>query len=251
MKTVHRWWQRWPDANIGVAAGKSGLLVLDADSYKDNYEGARLLSLEDEQTVTNLTGSGGSHLVYLMPEGAFYTNARGTLPKGIDIRGWGGQFVVPPSVHPSGNRYIWEMGYGPHEIAPLPAPERLCNLLSNATAPVDITFGEQPEDKPDIAQWRVSRKIAELIYHPLPAGERSEADQAVITALVRKGASNDQIRAVFEYYPIGAEGKFATKGRNRLQYLARSIAHARDWYRERQQAEIEQRASNFIAMAAG
>ena len=114
--TIVEWWTRWPDANVGIAAGRSGLLVFDADSYKDTYEGGELLTFADEMTVTNLSGGGGAHLLYQMPEDTFYSNARGKLPKGIDIRGFGGQFVAPPSLHPSGNHYQWEGGYGPHEF---------------------------------------------------------------------------------------------------------------------------------------
>ena len=29
---ILRWWDRWPDANIGIACGASGLVVLDIDS---------------------------------------------------------------------------------------------------------------------------------------------------------------------------------------------------------------------------
>jgi hypothetical protein len=117
------WWRWQPNANIGWHPGADGCLALDADSYKHTYGGADLLSPADQETVTSLTGSGGTHLTYRLPEGVRVGNATGRLPAGIDIRGWGGYIVLPPSIHPNGRRYQWETRYGPHEIpiAPLPA----------------------------------------------------------------------------------------------------------------------------------
>ena len=244
---VRQWWTRWPNANVGIAAGRSGLLALDADTYKDGYEGEHLLSREDEETVTNLTGSGGTHLVYQMPEGALYTNAKGTLPKGIDIRGWGGQFVVPPSLHPSGRLYEWETGYGPHEIAVRPLPDLLRQILDEAQLRPNGAVAFGPElGKPDLDQWLLSQRTLVSILTVPEKGKRSETDQSVITALVLAGATDDEIRAVFVHYPIGTDGKFAEKGANALRYLAHSIAHARGWIFDRHQ----ERAAAFMARAA-
>ena len=68
-KTIKRWWGRawrnvdvetgrvvWNLPNIGIDAGKSDLLVIDADSYKDSYAGDALQL--DERTVTSRTGGG-------------------------------------------------------------------------------------------------------------------------------------------------------------------------------------------------
>lgn len=129
---VAQWWQRWPLANIGLHCGGAGLVAFDIDQYKDSYNGAGFLTPADEQTVTNLTGSGGTHLLFTLPSGAKYGNQTGSLPPGIDVRCWGGYIVVPPSIHPNGNRYQWEVGYAPHEIKPLPLPHTLRAILDDA-----------------------------------------------------------------------------------------------------------------------
>lgn len=245
--TVNDWWQRWPWANVGIAAGKSGLLCFDLDSYKDSYQGDTLISLGDEQTVTSITGSGGTHLIYEMPEGAAYTNAHSQLPTGIDIRGFGGQFVAPPSVHPSGNLYQWESGYGPHEIAPLPVPDRLREILDaqviTAMAAVNFVADVEP---PQLEHIHMKAEIVELIRNGAEKGTRSENDQKVITALVAAGATDDEIRAVFSHYAIGVRGKFAEKGEHALQYLAHSIAHARGWVSVKREEMIERRAEQAM-----
>ncbi len=126
---IRQWWSWWPTANIGIDCGKSGLLALDADLYKDAYAGPVDL---DENTVTTLTGGGGVHLWYAMPEGALWGNAKGDLPPGIDIRGHGGYVVAPPSLHASGRRYTFEHGFAPWEVDLLPVPAELAAILDAA-----------------------------------------------------------------------------------------------------------------------
>ncbi len=221
------WWEKWPGANIGIAAGRSGLLDVDQDSYKDNFGGVNLLTFDEQKTPTNLSGGGGEHLVYLMPEGKAYGNETGDLPKGIDIRGCGGQFVAPPSLHPSGRRYQWEDGFAPWELEPQPLPQKLITILDAAASSSTarpVTFSEVTTEKPELSKWRISKEIHELIANPPPAGERSEADYSVCLSLCYAGATNDDILAVFEHSPVGTQGKFAEAGQ---RYLAITIGKAR------------------------
>lgn len=131
---IAAWWGRWPSANIGMHCGASGILALDLDTYKDTFEGDGLLSRTDEETVTSLTGGGGTHALFRMPEGRKYTNLTGNLPPGIDVRGWGGYIVLPPSIHPNARPYQWEVGFGPHEVDLLPLPAALRSLLDESHA---------------------------------------------------------------------------------------------------------------------
>lgn len=144
---IEGWYRRWPNANIGIAAGRSGLVCVDSDSYK---EGGGELSFADKDTVTNLTGGGGEHLIYLHPaDGPRISNADSTLPEWVNIRAHGGQFVAPPSRHQSSRRYEWESGYGPHERDPAPLPAALRKILQTekpkAAPPIDdvITKGKR------------------------------------------------------------------------------------------------------------
>ena len=64
--TIEDWWRRWPGANVGIAAGKSGLVVVDADTYHELAEDDRL-ALNEKTTVTSLTGGGGEQLPIQTP----------------------------------------------------------------------------------------------------------------------------------------------------------------------------------------
>ena len=102
---VRRWWQRWPQANVGLVTG-ARFDVLDLDGP----EGVEALGaiLGHSQPAEHAgpvvrTGGGGWHLLYA-PTGL--GNRVGLLP-GVDWRGRGGVIVAPPSVHASGQPYRW------------------------------------------------------------------------------------------------------------------------------------------------
>ena len=236
---IRKWFARWPQLNVGIAAGRSGLLVMDADAYKENYAGADLISREDEQAPTNITQSGGQHLIFQKPEGKTYTNANNTLPEGVDIRCDGGMIVVYPSIGPSGRQYQWEDGYSLFEIEPPPLPKALEALLDAAQAkskPAQaVKFTTPTTEPPDLSQWLVSSAIREQISEPAQVGQRSEADYSVCLSLVYAGATNEDILAVFEHNPIGTKGKFAEAGRG---YLARTIGRARTFAEDNPRPDV-------------
>ncbi len=130
---IKRWWQQWPQANIGLATGEaSACVVLDIDPRHGG--GAGLAELRDRieipETLAIETGSGGAHL-YFTYEGADIKNSAGKLGEGLDVRGQGGYVVAPPSLHQSGNRYRIS---NDARVAPL--PDALKDLMLAPPAPV-------------------------------------------------------------------------------------------------------------------
>jgi putative DNA primase/helicase len=224
---IRRWWHTWPSANIGLAVGKSGLLTLDLDAYKDNFASADLLTRAEEETITQLSGGGGAHLLYAMPEGKAWGNHRGEMPAGIDVRGVGGMQVIAPSMHPSGARYAWELDYGPDEISAARVPEHLTAILDDAVAKAKpskaIHFDQVTTGRPDLAAWKLPGSIVDAINATPAKGGRSEHDMRVVVALCYAGLTDDQILAVFQHFPIGT-GKYAEGG---ARYLATTIGNAR------------------------
>lgn len=94
------WWERWPEANVGLATGKSsGFWVLDVDPKNKGDKALEGLVAEHgslPRTYTVSTGSGGTHYYFTMPDFEV-TNSPGRLPKGLDVRGTGGQVVAAGS----------------------------------------------------------------------------------------------------------------------------------------------------------
>lgn len=122
---IRAWWERWPDANVGIATG-GGLVVIDVDPRHGGDDGLvdlRRALGELPDTVECLTGSGGRHIYVTVAEGVTVRNSAGVLAPGVDIRGEGGYVVAAPSVHTSGRSYAWEASSRPDEVevAPMPA----------------------------------------------------------------------------------------------------------------------------------
>lgn len=69
-KTIKEWWKAWPDDNIGLACGPSGLCVVDVDMKKGKNGQATLDALELDygqlpHTLSAVTPSGGTHLYFV------------------------------------------------------------------------------------------------------------------------------------------------------------------------------------------
>lgn len=99
---IGQWWTDHPDANIGVSCGPSGLVVIDVDNPEGTQTLVGLDGYDFPRTLSSVTGSGGAHYFYRMPDPPV-KNTAGRLPgvegdtQGLDCRGDGGYVVVPPS----------------------------------------------------------------------------------------------------------------------------------------------------------
>ena len=94
-------WTRTPEANIGGLTGAaSGMWALDYDPEN----GGKLDDIPATNSCAKVhqTGSGGRHFIYTTSDYFCPSNSRGSLPQGWDVRGSGGQIVLPPSVSGKG-----------------------------------------------------------------------------------------------------------------------------------------------------
>lgn len=97
LKQIRTWWKERPTANVGVAAGLSGLLVLDIDPRST---GDKTLEAQVEKhgalppTFTVKTGGGGTHYYFRSP---IPVGSRSGLLPGVDVKSHGGYVVGPGS----------------------------------------------------------------------------------------------------------------------------------------------------------
>ena len=129
-KQIQEWWQKWPNANIGVPTGVE-FWVLDVDPRHGGdvtLEGLILKHGPLPKTRHQRTGGGGSQFMFALPDQIEIACHTAILP-GIDIKGRGGYVVVPPSIHPCGKEYIWDCAEPPGEQLILPASAWLLDLV--------------------------------------------------------------------------------------------------------------------------
>lgn len=126
---IRDWWSRFPDANIGIACGASGLVVLDVDPRNGGEDTlSRLVAKHGPLPATLEARTGGS----AQPGRHLYFRGdlrKGVLGPGLDLQGAGAYVVAPPSVVVA--PYEWTTGGEPEPvpawfsagIAPPEAPE--------------------------------------------------------------------------------------------------------------------------------
>jgi hypothetical protein len=146
---IKAWWGGAQLYNVGIATG-GGLAVLDVDINHDagKYGDETLSELERQHgplpdTWTCLTGGGGAHYYFCCDDPAL-TIVAGFAP-GLDYRGAGGYVVVPPSVHESGQEYVWEVEHTPTSCALAPLPDWLHTLMLNGSKAAPAPRREAPE----------------------------------------------------------------------------------------------------------
>lgn len=133
IKTI---WTRNPQYNIAIATGSTsnGLIVVDVDNHDVN--GADSLAEWERkngklpETATVLTGSGGVHYYYRTTGDV--AGAVGVLP-GVDIRGEGNLIIAPPSIHPNGNKYEWEITADIEDVGIADADEAVMRLINEGS----------------------------------------------------------------------------------------------------------------------
>jgi len=138
---VVEWWQHYPEANIGRAAGEHEL-ILDVDPDKGGADTLR--ALEDQygplpDTLEAISGSGGRHLFFTLPDGVRVGNAVGFAP-GLDTRTKGGYVIAAGSTHASGGRYEWEGSHHPDDGTPIAeAPSWLLQTIRQGSPAAKAT----------------------------------------------------------------------------------------------------------------
>lgn len=177
---IRSWWKYAPDMNIGMATGAAsgGVFVIDVDQHGETDGGLELSVWQSEhgrfpETASSVTGSGGTHYFFKAPAGVSVKSAAHVIP-GVDVRGDGGYVVLPPSVHPNGNRYEWDM-----------EPWEDCEI-----AEADATVLEFV--RTDGAQERQRFELPDVI----PQGKRDDTLFRYACSLQAQGLPDDKIMTI-------------------------------------------------------
>lgn len=182
---IEKWWTMFPKANVGIDLAGAGLLDIAPDSPVWHAE---FIARGLPKTLTFASGGGDGHLhfLYKLPEGAPQT--RSCHPDEYDILS-AGYAVMPPSLHKSGQAYLWIRDDVPLAEAPHWAVAVLSERPKGRVAPVDpgeITRDEAFNDllrSVDMRAWEGT----------LFESDRSKGLVAIAGELAKAGANEATI----------------------------------------------------------
>jgi putative DNA primase/helicase len=111
-KVIKQWATIFPKAVFAIELEKAGLVIIDCDRHSDDVDGCKAFKeLVDSngggfQNVP-LTGTsgGGWHVFLKQPKVPIRCPVKTGLPAGVEVKGAGGNIVVPGSVRPDG--VVW------------------------------------------------------------------------------------------------------------------------------------------------
>jgi hypothetical protein len=205
---IEQWWDEHPNANIGIAPGTAGLLVVDVDvkGEVDGHDSLDILEAEHgklPETRTTATPSGGVHFYFRVPSDETFGNRKRA--EGIDIRCSKGYVLAPPSAI-RGNSYRWT-----NSLRAEPLPAAWVELLRDKPY-VPPSGGDRPGAPTDgcVPSGRESRaKYLKAAYDDeleilLHANDGDGNDQVnkfgfSLGQLVSAGIREDNIRAGAEW----------------------------------------------------
>lgn len=172
-------WAARPMANVGIVTGAiSGIWVLDVDPL--NGGSTSLAELIERygplpETYTVYTGSGGTHYYWEIPEWEPHNaQASGALAAGLDVRGWHGQVVAPPSISGKGEYKVAA------DIPVAPAPAWLLDLIRPKAPPAPPAYNPGPIggvwQGPGLQQWPTpASNPGQVIPHQVAVESRGPA----------------------------------------------------------------------------
>jgi hypothetical protein len=161
-EAIRQWFELFPGANLGLAVPQ-GFVVVDIDKL----EALLRLKAEDRElpATAKCRTPRGWHFYYRTE--VELRNAVDLFP-GVDLRGVGGYVLVPPSVHPSGGRYEWEVPLLPGTIAD--APDWLVKAAMERST---------PQGRP-VEEWRA------IVAQGVDEGARNDTVASLAGHLLRR-----------------------------------------------------------------
>ena len=197
---IAAWWEKYPDANIGIPT--AGLLVVDVDGADNPWPADAALADDLARGPISLTPRGGRHHIFRQPDGKTWRNTTGKIAPKVDTRADGGYIVVPPSVV-DGKPYRWaetfELNVVPEEL-PEP-PTWLTDLLES---PGDLfsrnTAGDDGDGQIPAPAAHVSPQGGDLPPdgNLIPSGTRNATLARLAGNMRRVGMTREEILAALE-----------------------------------------------------
>lgn len=236
---VSTWFDKWPDANIGIVTGKiSGFVVFDLDSdHAVQYA-------EDEggfpDTPMVKTGK-GSHAYVQHPGFEIRNDVNKKLD--IDIRADGGYVVAPPSIHGSGNHYQWEDCSSIFDMQPAPCEPWMIDYLKNITKDSSKSTKKEPP-KPSKSVDTASKSgaqgdYADILNNGAVEGMRNHTATKLIGHLLGKGNDEAMVWELVRQWNAGKNNPPLDETELRKSFDSITKLHDKNGKKESEKKDID------------
>jgi hypothetical protein len=117
---IREWWDRWPDANIGVPMDNMAAVDVDVrkiskegwDEFADNY------LPEENRSLAVKTWSDGRHIIYSLPRGLKLSQQVDAFAEGIDLKTGSNSYLIGVGSTIDGKSYEWANNRPIRELTP-------------------------------------------------------------------------------------------------------------------------------------
>ncbi|MFJ8777627.1 bifunctional DNA primase/polymerase [Streptomyces microflavus] len=195
----------FPEEDVGLATGPSGLVVVDLDSVKakdpkgtpDGVTSLQALCERAGQAVPatyrTRTASGGHHLYFTAPDGVRLGNSAGRLGKHIDTRAHGGYVVAAGSTLSEWLHRPLTPRQAARGLTVAPVPVRASRYATAALRAETAAVAGAGEG---VRNWTLVW-AARALGRFIPSGDlaRHEVEQALNSAGLRAGLRENECRA--------------------------------------------------------
>ena len=198
------WFGNGKGYNLAVVCGTTsgGLVVLDFDTVDAFYvfeEKAKKLKWAEKLSQTWRVKTGRGYHLYLLVESKDpdLLKTRPNISEKIDIKGEGGYVVAPPSVHPSGAIYRFEIG--PEDTAsPQKITESEYRELLSLLEGKEKSAGQEKK-KARRKKKSIAKKITEILSSYYEEGRRDEIVFYLSGALKKADFSYEETKEIIEH----------------------------------------------------
>jgi putative DNA primase/helicase len=163
--------------NIGLDHAHSGTCCLDPDDMPHTYEVFETIALSLDTYLNadtpKIKGAKGIKPVFKMPKGLtletkklawpYHEDGKRKAHTVFELRGAGGQDVLPPSLHPDGIYYQWVDGYPESYDDFLELPSDLLNLWQKWDFYLPIMQSVSPYFKPPKVERKANSDTLDII----------------------------------------------------------------------------------------
>jgi hypothetical protein len=211
---IRNWWQKWPDANVGVVTGQvSGIDVIDVDSEAGK---AALDEFMPDTIVAPAcrTPSGGWHFYFAHRPGLVN---RARVLTDCDVRTCGGYVVAPPSQNGNGRTYTWIPRLKINEVAPPAMPDFLHDILSQGgpppSGPPHCSNNNSTNTRGEALEGTVTKPQQSVTNHNIrfEQGQRDEALFSLAYHLAKGGMPEANIRYCVNFVASNCSPPFPEK----------------------------------------